>query len=332
MGCFRQPIFLEFSHTVAPAKGLLSFHLALGQEKLTGQQGLAAIAMHPPPHPRRQNIDIDFLSLTVLHKATLPFGKAAGPADGRPIGRPVTGPIKSTRVDETFHQPHRGAVNLQPIPLQDRQTFTQHRRRQIGHPHPGQEQKAHARDHMPKPERTLGGIPAQEAIPGAQVFYGGLPTHRPQPFASAAADQILQMGPHQARRTQVVMPADQLIPLPVLIHRGHPLPMQGSMGLQGPLQYRGQRKIRPRRTRGLDPSAPDRGPARGQTQSFLTFQFDQYRQCGTNFPSPAWAPPLPTLAQRQRQAHPAERWILPGQFPNTLHLSDRDIAPADNPR
>ena len=184
------------------------------------------IRVHPLAQSRLKHIDVHLLALSVIHEAASAPGETLRPADGHPIGRPITRAAETFPVDEGLGQPHLDLILLPPILAQTHEALRQDRRGQVRHPNPGRDQESHVIDHALQPLLALCRPPTDQPVPTLQVTHRRLPSHRSDQVSASAIDQVSEAGSDQAGGAQIVISVQELSPLPSLRGRHHALPAQ----------------------------------------------------------------------------------------------------------
>ncbi len=177
------------------------------------------VRVHPLAQSRLKHIDVNLLALSVIHEAASALGETLRPIDGHPVGRPITRAAESFPVDEGLGQTHLDLILLPPVVAQTHQALRQDRRGQVRHPNPGRNQEPHVIDHAVQPLPALRRHPTDQPIPTLQVAHRRLPSHHSDQVSAAARDQVPETGSYQAGGCQIVIPVQELAPLPPLAQR-----------------------------------------------------------------------------------------------------------------
>src|SRR5450631_4038763 len=112
----------------------------------------------------RQRITQNLLDRPVGNIAVGLFASTSSPSHQYPVGRSVTGPAESLRIDERLQEVNRMPIHLLPVIGDPRRHAAQQMRCQMLDPHPGQDQEARVVSDEADAAASRCSVPADVAI------------------------------------------------------------------------------------------------------------------------------------------------------------------------
>ena len=287
----------------------------------------------PPPTPSvpsgatgsmitsRQRIEVDVFDRHPRAMLAVLTATPLGLAHALPIGRPVAGALKPFPFDKRFQPPQAMPILLPPVPINSPGHPAQHMAGQVGHPHPGQDQKSSVVGNLPQPLRPLLAPPPQGPVPGRAA-----PSRRPEEQAGQFSptmilDQIADIFPPPAaapsndtdpnrRPTPVAPLCPPLLSLASAVVSPSTPPPKWRLLPVPPLRHSPPK-----------PTFVDLQP--GQPNLPLPFQFEQKTPSGKILQPPTPVPPLPLQAKFTGQPLTA-----PVRMKNSIHPRSQRISSA----